>query len=174
MESKNNLPKEVYQALKLITEVFDKHSINYWLGGGIFQLISQNRYEELEKNFRDHDIDLHIYDSHKNMAFEALKACEDVQNVDFYPAPEGRIVKIAFNINNLRVECPLLFISLDDPNVVFFVSWGKKEDWSLSENERQRFYYFSLPKEIFSEDTIELGDLKIRIPKEEYVKILYK
>lgn len=173
MNQTNNLPQELRAALKLITEIFDRNGIRYWLGGGLLQLITQNKYDSITKSYKDHDIDLHIQDSQKTATYEALKSCGDVQELGIYPSAH-REIKIAFKLGSLRVETPFLFESPDDPNVVFFVSWGKKEDWSLSENERQRFYYFSLPKEIFSEDTLGVGDLKIRIPKKEYIKILYK
>lgn len=173
MNQSNNLPQKVQEALKLVTQLFDQRQIKYWLGGGLFQLIIQNRYAAITRDYKAHDIDLHILDSQSVSAFEALKACEDIKDLDIYPSGY-RNVKIAFKIGVLKIETPFLFESPDDTNVLFYISWGKKEDWLLTENERQRFYYFSFPKEIFSEDTIELGDLKIRIPKKEYVKILYK
>ncbi len=167
------LQQELYNALKLVIGLFDQNQIKYWLGGGLFQLISQNRFKDIETNYKIHDIDLHIQNSQKTVAYEALKSCRGVRELNIYPSAH-REIKIAFKIGDLSVETPFLFESLDDANVLFFISWGKKEDWPLSEDDRQRFYYFSFPKEIFSEDTIEIDNLKIRVPKMEYVKLLYK
>ncbi len=174
MDSTNNLPEEIQTALKLVTGILEQNQIKYWLGGGLFQLIIQDKYDSINENYKDHDIDLHILDSQKNVVFELLKNSPNLQDVNFYSAPSGKIVKIAFKVNGLSVETPILFGSPDDPNVVFYISWGKKENWPLSTDTRQRFYYFSFPREIFLDDILEIGDLKIRVPKMEYVKLLYK
>lgn len=173
MNKTNNLPQDMYEALKLIVQIFDQNHIEYWLGGGLFQLIVQNKYDLLKKDYKNHDIDLHTLSSQKTTAYEALKFCQDIKELQIYSSG-FREIKIAFKVGELRVETPFLFDSPDDENVVFFVNWGKKKEWPLSENERQRFYYFSLPKEIFSDDKIELDGIKIQVPKLEYVKILYK
>lgn len=172
MNKINNLPQEMYKALKLIIQVFDQNHIEYWLGGGLLQLIVQNKYDSIMKDYKNHDIDLHILSSQKTTAYEALKSCQDIKELQIYSSG-FREIKIAFKVGELRIETPFLFDSPDDTNVVFFVSWGKKEEWPLSETERQMFYYFSLPKEIFLDDKIEFEDLKVQVPKTGYVKILY-
>ena len=173
MNQINALPQELHKALKLVIQIFDQNKIKYWLGGGLLQLIIQNKYDSITKNYRNHDIDLHILSSQKTAAYKALKSCQDIKELGIYSSG-FREIKIAFKVRELCIETPFLFDSPDDANVVFFVSWGKKEDWPLSENERQKFYYYSLTKEIFSDDKIELKGLRIQVPKTEYVKILYK
>src|SRR3989344_9561684 len=120
----NQLPEEVYKTLKLVTGILDQNQIKYWLGGGLFQLISQGRYEDIEKHFKDHDIDLHVLESQKNIVYEVFKADQALQNVNLYSAPSGKIVKISFKVNDVSVETPFLFHSSDDPNVIFYISWG--------------------------------------------------
>lgn len=169
----NILPQEVYLGLKLVTEIFNEYQIKYWLGGGLFQLISQNKFQDIEANYKNHDIDLHIQNSQKMIAYKALNSCPKIQELGIYPSANKEI-KTAFKIGDLSFETPFLFESPDDANVFFYVSWGKKENWPLSQEERQRFYYFSFPREIFSEETINIDNLKIRVPRVEYVRLLYK
>lgn len=164
----NKLPKLLVSAIKKTVLTFEKGNVEYWLGGGLYQLILEGRYKDIKKKWKNHDTDFHIWHRDK----EKVKSI--LQQASFDEVRIYEPNKISFIYEGYRMECLWLFERDYTPGTVYFLSWGKKENWPLSQSDRQLFYHFSLPASIFKEPHfLDFADFKVRVPKKEYVSLIY-
>lgn len=169
----SDLPRNLVTILQKLVTVFETAKIDYWLGGGLYQLLEKKNFDSITLNWEKHDIDIHILEKDSDKVMDSLKE-NGYPNPTFYTSHSGESIKIAFEDSGILVETPFLFPSKHDGNVVYFISWGKKEYWPLTETERQLFYYFSLPKKVFAEEHyIKIDKSRVKVPSKEYIDLLY-
>ena len=171
-----NLPEGLLSILRECCEVFENNGIKYWLGGGLFQCIKEERFDEIQQSWehrteqgKGHDIDFYI------TASDIYGVKERFGDLG-YKVVSDAAHKLALRKNDQDVEFIYILPAPIDDRVVYFLGWGKKELWrssGLPENLRQRLYCHSLPKEVFGNDNMTIDGLNIRVPSDIYLKLLY-
>ena len=171
-----NLPEGLLSIIRECCEVFENNGIKYWLGGGLFQCIKEERFDEIQQSWehrteqgKGHDIDFYI------TASDIYGVKERFGDLG-YKVVSDAAHKLALRKNDQDVEFIYILPAPIDDRVVYFLGWGKKELWrssGLPENLRQRLYCHSLPKEVFGNDNMTIDGLNIRVPSDTYLKILY-
>jgi len=176
----NKLPEEQLEILKECVEFFKSIGIDYWLAGGLFQLIKQKKYKEIKKAWkkREHDIDFHIKLEDKEIIKTNFKKLKDKGFFGDGKDDGDYGYKLAFKRNGHSVEFICLHKSPNDERNMYFLGYGKKEVFekiklSNKEKLRQRSYRYDLPKEAFVSKRLTIDGLEIKVPEEMYIKILY-
>lgn len=150
---------------------FEKISVDYWLGGGLLRCLEEKKYKDINKKWKNHDIDFHV-----KMFNRPTIICNlDILASKGYTCVYNNYRKLAFcNKAGRRVEFPFLYPSKTDPRLVFFLGHGKKGAIHMkSEDIRKRTYHHDIPAEFFGNDEVAINGFKLRVPKSEYASFLY-
>lgn len=172
----DNLPNELTNFLREFKDFFENLKISYWLGGGLLQKIHEADHEAIKESWdgkNRHDIDFYCMQEHKeNIEESNFLVKKGYQKIShFYH-------KTAYQKDGKSFEVVYLYYSECDPNVIYYLSHGKKELWetinqNLSDLRRCRMYHHDFPKEILESEEIEISDLKIPALNKLYIQLSY-
>jgi len=159
------LPRQQFEIIKNFIKIFEELGVRYWLGGGLYNCIVKRDFQAITEawNKSEHDIDFHILSSDKEIIdnnidrFQALGFIKDGR-----PFPH----KIVFSANRSKLN----EIGRDKLIVEFpYLFNGTNDDYYFTAKKTQ----FYLPNNVFQNKRIQIKDLGINVPREDYVKIIY-
>ncbi len=172
---KEKIPQDLIDSLGDFKEFFEELKIPYWLGGGLLQKIYEGNYSEIKGSWEDnkHDIDFYCMQEDKNNIEKSDSLIQEgYQKIShFYH-------KTAYQKNGKSFEIVYFHCSDCDPNIIYYLSHGKKELWKtitdgLSNPKRCRMHHHDFPKEILETEGLDIGGIKLPSLNELYVKLSY-
>lgn len=148
----DHIPKELIGIMKDFKHFFNSIGVKYWLGGGTFKDLDQNKIGEIKRNWKKHDVDFFVLETDKDKIKQNLKILEKKGiRVD-----KDRWYKIAFrDKNDRRIEFP--YLRRKGSNLVF----------------RSRKVNYSLPDCAYGDNKIVVSGEEFVVPCSRYVYNIY-